>query len=69
MEYFAIITMHAGTRSFTFTMTVTTPPGATRAALYDHVRTEAMRRSGSDAASWSVMFFSAEPNTLAAASS
>ena len=49
-------------------MTVTAPPGATRAALYEHVRTEAIRRSGSDAANCSVTFFSAEPNTLAAAS-
>ena len=68
MEYFAIMTLHTGTRAFPFTMTVTAPSGATRASLYHHVRTEATRRSGSDADNCSVTFFSAEPNTLALAS-
>jgi hypothetical protein len=68
MEYFTIITMHAGTKSATYTMTVTAPPGATRQALYEHVRTEAISRSGPDFATAAVSFFSAEPNTLAHAS-
>ena len=68
MEYFAIITMHAGTRSATWTMTVTTPPGTTRAALYEHVHAEAVRRSGPAFTDAAVTFFSAEPNTLAHAS-
>ena len=69
MEYFAIITLRAGNQSATFTMTVTAPPGATRAALYEHIRTEAVRHARPEFATAGVTFFSAEPNTLAAASS
>jgi hypothetical protein len=68
MEYFIIITLHAGTQSASLAMTVTAPPGATRASLYEHVRQAAISRSGPQFTSATVAFFSAEPNTLAAAS-
>lgn len=69
MEYFAIITLRAGSQSATFTMTVTPPPGASREDLYEAVRAEAVRHARPDFATAGVTFFSAEPNTLAAASS
>lgn len=68
MEYFTIITLHAGSQSASFTMTVTAPPGATRASLYEHARNVAIQRAGLDFGKATVMFFSAEPNTLVPAS-
>jgi hypothetical protein len=65
MQYFAIITLSLGDKKVTTTSTLTVPPPATRADIYQHMIDSVAALSGDQR--WReavVLFFSAEPSTL-----
>jgi hypothetical protein len=65
MEFFAVITLqHPRCGSATVSATFSVSDGATRQGIYNFMREQAVKKGGHEYEQATVVFFSAEPNTV-----
>jgi len=64
MQFFAVLTLQISGETITATTVATVDATATRQALYERMRQSMIERSGKRFRNASVVFFSAEPNTI-----